>query len=510
MTRLMSSEGVERRPAGWRTGIAGRGAQDHMTASFATVAARRYGYGLCPGETPPGDIDALMRQVTRGLAAKPVFPREGLTGRKEAVGRLVAVRTVEAKAAQQGRPNTALRQDSEREAERMFARDALARLFQAVQSELGFYERLVSFWMDHFAIDARARYETRLMIGLFEAEAVRPHLGGAFADLLRSATLHPTMLIAFDQTRSASPQSPSGAAAGAELRDHLARHLLFHQTMGGTGVTEEDVRGAALLLAGVGVDPATLSLTHVPAQADPVAQAVLGKTYGAEGRKPDDHLRLIEDLASRPETIDHICRKLATHFLGAEVAGEVTDDMRAAWVASGGTLSAVYRAMLAHPAAFSPQPRVLLRPFDVVVSALRAFGLPARQLDEIAAQASGVPIESSAEPEAKTGARLAPGVAAQLTLDGLRRMGQPIWQPPVLDGPPEEETSWLTGPLLDERIAWARLATRVLPITPDPEHLLQAALADAVPDDLVRLVREAPSRSQALTMVLVSPAFNRR
>lgn len=481
-----------------------------MTASFATLAARRYGYGLRPGEMPAGDIEALMRQVARGLAARPTFPREGLTGRKEAVGRLVAVRNVEAKAAQQGRPNTALRQDSEREAERIYARDALARLFQAVQSEHGFYERLVSFWMDHFAINAQASYETRLMIGLFEAEAVRPRLGGRFSDLLQAAAMHPAMLIAFDQTRSTSPQSPSGAAAGAELRDQLARHLLFQQTMGGAGVSDDDVRGASLLLAGIGVDPATLALAHVAAQADPAAQAVLGKTYGADGRKPDDHLRLLEDLAERPETIDHVCRKLATHFLGAEAAGAVMDGMKAAWAASGGTLVAVYQAMLEHPAAFSPQPQVLLRPFDFVVFALRAFGLSARQLDEIAAQASGVPIENSAEPEAKTGARLAPGVATQLTLEGLRRMGQPIWQPPVLDGAPQDESSWLTGPLFGERIAWARLATRVLPIVPDPDRLLQAALADAVPDDLARLVREAPSRSQALTMVLVSPAFNRR
>lgn len=481
-----------------------------MTASFATVAARRYGYGLRPGETPPGDVAALLRQVERGVTAKPSFPRDGVTGRKEAAGRLVAVRNVEAKAAQQGRPNTALRQDSEREADRIFVRDALARLLQAVQSENGFHERLTSFWIDHFRIDARASYETSLLIGLFEAEAIRPHLGGTFRDLLKAAALHPAMLIAFDQTRSSSPQSQAGALPGAELRDHLARHILFQQTTGGAGVSDEDVRGAALILAGIGVDPATLAFAHVPAQADTAAQTVLGTVYGADRRRPEDCLRLLEDLADRPETIDHLCRKLAAHFIGGEAAGEVADVMKAAWGASGGRLTSVYRAMLEHPAAFSAEPQILQRPFDMVVSALRAFGLSARQLNDIVAQASGVAIESSAEPEPTVGTRLAPGVAAQLTLEGLRRMGEPIWQPPVLDGDPQREATWLTGPLLAERIAWARLATRVLPIAPDPARLLQDALADAAPEDLVRLIGEAPSRSQALTMVLVSPAFNRR
>ncbi|WP_165219122.1 DUF1800 family protein [Affinirhizobium pseudoryzae] len=481
-----------------------------MTASFATVAARRYGYGLRPGETPPGDIEALMRQLERGAATRLAFPREGVTGRRETAARLVAVRTVEAKAAEQGRPNTALRQDSEREAERIFVRDALARLLQAVQSENGFHERLASFWIDHFQIDARVSYETNLLMGSYEVEVIRPNLGGYFRDLLTAAALHPAMLIAFDQTRSASPQSQAGALPGAELRDQLARHILVEQTTGGIGVSEEDVRGAALILAGVGVDPATLAYAYVPAQADRVAQTVLGKVYGAQGRKPDDCRTMLEDLAERPETVDHLCRKLAAHFVGGQRAGEVADAMKAAWTASGGRLATVYRAMLEHPVAFSPEPQVLQRPFDMVVSALRAFGLSARQLNDIAMQASGVAIESSAEPEPTVGTRLASGVAAQLTLEGLRRMGQPIWQPPMLAGDPAEEAAWLTGPLLQERIAWARLATRVLPIPPDPERLMQAVLADAVHDDLARLVREAPSRSQAMTMILASPAFNRR
>ena len=50
----------------------------------------------------------------------------------------------------------------------------------------------------------------RLIVPLYEAEAIRPFLSGKFGDLLRNATAHPAMLIYLDQADSLGPDSAGG------------------------------------------------------------------------------------------------------------------------------------------------------------------------------------------------------------------------------------------------------------------------------------------------------------
>jgi len=53
-----------------------------------------------------------------------------------------------------------------------------------------FAERLVHFWTNHFAVsaDKAAVYG---VAGTLENEAIRPHVGGRFADLLTAVEQHP-------------------------------------------------------------------------------------------------------------------------------------------------------------------------------------------------------------------------------------------------------------------------------------------------------------------------------
>ncbi len=497
-----------------------------MASSFEAMAARRFGLGLRSGEAPPADVEALMRQVARGTAAKPRFPREGVAGRRETLGRLVAVRTVEARAAQAGRPNPALRTESEREADRLLARDSVLRIVQGVASENGFFERLASFWCSHFAIDCQRSFELKLLTPLFETEAIRPHLAGSFADLLKAAAFHPAMLLAYDQTGSVGPASPAAAQSGGRARSDLARQLLARYTVGSMGapdgVTEQDIRATSLLLAGLGVDMVTFGTIHDERAMEPSAQTVLGKVYGAEGRSPNDHLTLATDLASRPDTAAHLCGKLAAHFIADEPPAEIIRAMTEAWIQAGGNLTAVYRAMVSHPQAFAPPPGKVVPPFDYVVSVFRATGWTDRQMGDVAAQVSGggadgaaesttpaTPVSSSASAAASR--KLTADVAQALTLDGLRRMGQPVWQQPMPEGFVDRADALLAPQRLEERIAWARLAANALVVDPDPQTLVANLLGGSAPGDpLISVVRDAPSRLQASAMLLLSPQFNRR
>jgi uncharacterized protein (DUF1800 family) len=64
--------------------------------------------------------------------------------------------------------------------------EALARFQRATSAEVGLVERLVAFWSNHFCISAQKGPAARIWAGAFEREAIRPHVLGRFADMLRA------------------------------------------------------------------------------------------------------------------------------------------------------------------------------------------------------------------------------------------------------------------------------------------------------------------------------------
>ncbi|MBT9373114.1 DUF1800 family protein [Rhizobium sp. CSW-27] len=477
-----------------------------MALPSSILAARRFGYGLKPGETPPGDVDGLMLQVQRGAAAKPRFPREGLAGRRETIGRMLTVRAVEAKAAAEGRPNPALRQDMQAEVRRIFRRDALARMAQAVSSENGFFERLASFWLDHFSVSARKAYEMRMVVPLFEAEALRPNLAGPFRTLLRAAVLHPAMLIYLDA------EAPTADAAAQPAQNtRLARELLELHTLGeGAAYTADDLQAAAHILGGLAVDARSLEVSFRPAAAGATRLALLGQSYA--DRAQTAHLAMLDDLAARPDTVRHICGKLAVHFIADAPPEDLVADMVAAWQETDGRLDAVYRAMLSHPSAWDETPGKIIPPFDFVISGFRSLERQGGEFSAVARAAEdGNADWRQAAPVARRGVAVEqPDVAYALTLEALGRMGQPIWQPPSAAGFPDGAAAWLYAGQLRERLAWARLVARTLGQGLQPADYLEAALGGTARAATRQAVAEAPSRVQGLTLVLASPEFNRR
>ncbi len=101
-------------------------------------------------------------------------------------------------------------------------------------------------------------------------------------------------------------------------------------------------------------------------------------------------------------------------------------------------------------------------------------------------------------------------LARTLTLASLRRMGQPVWQPPSPAGFEEGVASWLSPSQMSERILWARKASNSLGGDTEPKKLLEVAMADMARDDTIRVVSQAPNRTSGMTLALSSPEFNRR
>lgn len=490
-----------------------------VTTSFATMASLRFGYGRRPGEAAPDSVAALLRQVERGGRDPCLFPAEGIAGRR---ARFAAYRDLDA-AYKAAREKKTLMTVGTRTINpyaialaNTLQRDRHLKVRQAVFSPNGFYERLVAFWCDHFAIDARKGGAMRLLAPLHEAEAIRPHLAGSFADLLKAAALHPAMLAYLDQTRSVGPNSPVGLKSGRGLNENLARELIELHTMGaGSGYSQKDVRSAAYVLTGLWYRAPVYETAFRPRSAEPGTYRVLGREYGGKRRDMTHIHALLDDLAARKETRRHICRKLVVHFIADDPPQPVVDAMVTAWKRSGGALPAVYRAMLDHPRSWEDGGRKARQPFDFVVAALRALDVPAEALapGDGAKKGGGRPaadVAALADVMMMTAEGKPALTANPLSVGIIDRLGQPIWSAPSPAGWEEGLSAWVTASQLTERIAWARRLVARFGDKADPRAFLEATMADAARADTIETVARAPSRAVGLAMVLASPEFNRR
>jgi len=508
-----------------------------MTLSRPAMSAIRFGYGIRPGEPAPDGADALLAQIEAGLKDTARFPDEGIDGRwatiRDFYVEMSRLPSNKAKRREAARP---LR----RSVFEASGRDQHARVAQSVFSPNGFFERLAVFWTDHFSVSVRKRRPMYLYTSLFEAEVIRRRLGGSFSDLLREATLHPAMLIYLDQVKSIGPNSRRAKDRERGLNENLGRELLELHTVGaGGGYTQDDVRAVALALTGLNVDKDSGG-THFrrnTAEPGPIAVPFLASSYGGRHRAIDDVHALLADLAALPATAQHICRKLAVHFIADDPPPAIVKIMVDAWKRSDGQLMDVYAAMLNHPAAWQEPGRKARQPYDYVVTGLRAAGLaeadfaqpirPAADNNDDDEAMMAITPEMAARRKARAAKSMAPDDQAEmqeerrerqrmrplanpLTVGAIKTLGQPIWEPASPEGTEEEFAAWISSSQLTGRIEWAQLVSAKVGARTEPLQLAREVLRDAARDDTLQVVSQAPSRQAGLSLLLASPEFNRR
>ena len=136
----------------------------------------------------------------------------------------------------------------------IYLNEVKARIDAALAAEIGFAERLVWFWSNHFCVSAD---KIQSMAGAYEREAIRPRILGRFQDLLQAAESHPAMLFYLDNTVSIGPNSVAGINRTRGLNENLAREILELHTLGVRSVyTQQDVLGFAKVLTGWTLLPA--------------------------------------------------------------------------------------------------------------------------------------------------------------------------------------------------------------------------------------------------------------
>ena len=466
----------------------------HSSLFSPDLAEIRFGCGLSPVLDRPVSVAAMLAGLSGPDVMARAFPIPGYDAfrpRLVAFQALVRERALARRAgAGRARQEALLRQMRAARAEAL--RDmsfwAGQTVLRWVHSPTGLRERLVAFWADHFTTQGR-RHLYRFGVSTYVEDAIRPHLGGAFADLLIAAVIHPVMLQFLDQDSSIGPDSPVAGRAKRRLglNENLAREVLELHTLGVDGpYGQADVRALAELFTGLDIGP-DAGFRFRPGIAQPGAETVLGRRYGG-GPQLADIEAALRDLARHPATARHLARKLAVHFVADDPDPALVDHLAARYAETGGALDQVYAALLEHPAAWAPELRNVKPPFDFIASACRALALePAQVLGR--------------EGRAVRGRILLP----------MALMGQRWQQPTGPDGLSESDGAWITPQGLSARLRWALSAPgRMRRDLPDPRAFVDQALGGYAPQSVRFAAGAAETRAEGVGLVLAAPAFQRR
>jgi len=456
------------------------------TKDVSTIAAIRYGYGLSPDQSAPTDTQALLAQLDAPDTAALRWPLSGTEFMRQQMSDMRAAR----KAVRDGDESAQKRIKATRKRvnDQMLV-GLRAQLARASLSPQGLRERLQYFWCNHFTVIGKTGV-TATAPDAFAKEAIRPHLTGTFAQMLRAAVTQPARLLYLDQSRSGGPQSAyAKKRKNAGLNENLGREVLELHTLGvAAPYTQEDVRQFAKLLTGLGFNAEQGFVFHTD-WAQPGAELVLGQHYGGETpAKLSDIYAALDDIALNPATAHHLAHKLAVHFVADQPDPDLVTHIASAYLAHDSDLRATYAAMLEHPAAWGPLGGKVRQPWDFMAASLRAIAPPANMIADL--------------DEKKTRSWI---------VAPLRAMGQPYHKALGPNGWAEDASAWITPQALATRISWAmRIAALYERYLPDPRDFVHSALGDAASPTLIQAAARAESKREGIGLILASADFNRR
>ncbi len=363
--------------------------------------------------------------------------------------------------------------------QQIYLDEAKARFNAALDADIGFVERLVWFWSNHFCVSADKGI-VRPICGAYEREAIRANVLGRFGDMLLAAESHPAMLVYLDNARSIGPDSIAGIRQKRGLNENLAREILELHTVGVRSVyTQEDVTRFANVITGWTFVPFRSSARGGEFEFNarmhqPGSQTVIGTSYpdagAAQGRA------VLAALARHPATARHVATKLARHFVADEPPPALVERLTKRFLATQGDLKAVSKALLSSPEAWEAPRAKLKRPGEWIIGSLRALGVAPREIATV--------------------------------MQAHNLLGEPLWRPSAPKGFTDESAPWLDG--LAQRLDIANQLARRAGGEADPREVFEATLGPLASAETRQAITRAESRPQALALLFMAPEFQRR
>jgi uncharacterized protein (DUF1800 family) len=436
----------------------------------SAIAAARFGLGRRPRDGIPGDPLAWLE-----AQIGPVAPQREVPG---------LAPPLTGAAAQAGYRQFLIPGDADGDAEQQRAvlravqLDAVAWVGHCLLSDAPFQDRLTNLWANHFTISRRVR-NAGPFIGPWLREVIRPGLFGRFADLLLGTIRHPGMLIYLSNQGSIGPNSRAGLRTGRGLNENLAREILeLHTVTPAAGYTQADVTAFAAILTGWSAarDTETPGFRFRPEAHEPGPKTLLGQRFeeGEEGG-----IAALRFLAEHPATHRHLATRLARHFVADDPPREAVARLFGVLRDTCGDLGAASRALLHLPGAWSPPLGKLRDPQDYLLALGRALEFPPER--------------------------------AELLASGMAALAQPVWTAPQPVGWPDLAAEWAVPEATLRRVEWAHsLAGRGAARPDGARALAEAVLGPLAHPDTLREAARAGSAQEALTLLLVSPEFQRR
>jgi len=487
---------------------------------LAAIAAHRFGLGPRPGELraiaddPRGWVKSQLGPQTSlppAIAALPSTEDDLWAFGRWIVRRRLNNRNADRMEERAEREGVTMEQLRELTTEEDFvanfrarvSRGVSARLEAAMTSERPVHERLVHFWSNHFTVST-AKPGAIALPPSFERDAIRPHVGGRFADMLLASTKHPGMIVYLDNWLSIGPNSRTargprpprpflGGGRPTGLNENLAREILELHTLGvNGGYSQTDVQALAAIITGWtyarpplralvrddGGDrngPALFQFDE--AAHEPGPHMLLGRTYAQDGVAQGESA--LADLARHPATARFVATKLCRHYIADEPPDPAIARIERVFRDSDGDLQRSMEALADSPEAWQTPLTKFKRPEEYGLTLLRAANL--QSLPENA------------------------GVAA------LTAMGQRPYAAPGPDGWADTAQAWLSADLIWKRVEFAQTyASRIARADVDPIALGENCLGPLLSDETRTAIMRADSPAQGLALLFAAPEMQRR
>jgi uncharacterized protein (DUF1800 family) len=352
-------------------------------------------------------------------------------------------------------------------------------LEQAIQSSHSVSWRLLDFFSNHFSLTANGR----LMAGLaatLEREAIAPNLLGNFEDMLLAVEQHPAMLIYLNNEKSYGPNSRIAKKRKVGLNENLAREIMELHTLGvNGGYTQADVIELAKGITGWSVKNGKkkygTGFIFRATGHEPGTRTLLGKKYSQKDITQGQ--QMLRDLAMHPATAKYVCFKIAHHFVSETPSVALLSKMEETWLNTGGNIKQVMISLFDAEEAWQPSAQKYKTPREFVISTFRALGTKTSNNKSL--------------------------------LNWLTNLGQQPFNAGSPAGYSDNKDDWLGASALMARVDWSMMMSGYRKKL-NTEKIMTTALGESVSQHTYQTVMRAESRQQALTLLLMSPEFQRR
>jgi uncharacterized protein (DUF1800 family) len=364
-----------------------------------------------------------------------------------------------------------------------------AKIWKSIYSNRQLNEVMVDFWYNHFNVYAEKGISSRLLVGTYERQAIRPYVLGNFRDLLGATARHPAMLYYLDnwQSRNVKPNK-KGKIQG--LNENYARELMELHTLGvDGGYQQDDVIALAKILTGWSFkqpsakEPDGYSFKFNTNYHDFSDKIFLGKTIIGSGIGEGE--QALDLLARHPSTARQISFELAQYFVSDKPSKSLIDKLSKRFIATDGDIKLVLNTLFNSPEFWDAKyyGTKFKTPYQYAISSVRSTGVDINNINPLH--------------------------------DLLRQLDMPIYHCPSPNGYDNTQDAWLNPDGMYRRINYAndfankvpaKIST-VAPATTLPTKSSTVAPATTLPtkSSTVIPVTTLPTKSSTVIPVTTLP-----